>query len=176
MLVFRLLTILPQIGGCALRMRRVLDWMIGFIAPYTFKQLGTTGNYSAIAILHTLQFTVTPTDVLGLLVLSWQRIHNTLSLQLTQSLFAQPHSFLAIILRLPIPKTRLSSSHLLPGSYPGRLGSRNWTRLEYCSLLLGRVRVRVALRLEVYRQSVRLGDKPLETHDHQFFSTEHLRS
>jgi hypothetical protein len=33
--------------------------MIGFIAPYIFAQLGTTGNYSAIAILHTLQFTVT---------------------------------------------------------------------------------------------------------------------
>jgi hypothetical protein len=32
--------------------------MIGFIAPYTFTQFGTTGNYSAIAILHTFQFTV----------------------------------------------------------------------------------------------------------------------
>jgi hypothetical protein len=33
--------------------------MIGFIAPYTFTQFGTTGHYSAIAILHTFQFTVT---------------------------------------------------------------------------------------------------------------------
>jgi hypothetical protein len=32
--------------------------MIGFIAPYTFAQFGTTGHYSAIAFLHTLQFTV----------------------------------------------------------------------------------------------------------------------
>jgi hypothetical protein len=32
-----------------------------------------------------------------------------------------------------------------------------------------RVRVRVTLRLVVYRQLVRLGDKPLETHDQQFF-------
>jgi hypothetical protein len=32
-----------------------------------------------------------------------------------------------------------------------------------------RVRVRVNLRLAVYRQSVGLGDKPLETHDQQFF-------
>jgi hypothetical protein len=31
--------------------------MIGFITLYTFK-LGTTGSYSAIAILHTFQFTV----------------------------------------------------------------------------------------------------------------------
>jgi hypothetical protein len=38
--------------------RRVLDWMIGFIDAL-FTQLGTTGSYSAIADLHTLQFTVT---------------------------------------------------------------------------------------------------------------------
>jgi hypothetical protein len=37
------------------------------------------------------------------------------------------------------------------------------------------VRVRVTLRLAVYRQSVRLGAKPLEDHD-QIFSTERLRS
>jgi hypothetical protein len=32
-----------------------------------------------------------------------------------------------------------------------------------------RVRVRITLRLAVYRQSVRLGAKPLETHDQYFF-------
>jgi hypothetical protein len=32
-----------------------------------------------------------------------------------------------------------------------------------------RVRVRVTLRLAIYRQSVRLGDKPLKTHDQHFF-------
>jgi hypothetical protein len=32
-----------------------------------------------------------------------------------------------------------------------------------------RTRVRVTLRLAVYRKSIRLGDKPLETHDHSFF-------
>jgi hypothetical protein len=37
----------------------ILDWMIGFIAPYTFTRLGSTGNYSAIADLRTIQFTVT---------------------------------------------------------------------------------------------------------------------
>jgi hypothetical protein len=37
-----------------------------------------------------------------------------------------------------------------------------------------RVRVTVTLRLAVYSQSVRLGAKPLETHD-QYFLTEHLR-
>jgi hypothetical protein len=39
-----------------------------------------------------------------------------------------------------------------------------------------KVRVRVTLRLEVYRQSVRLGDKPLETHDQKFYlPLKHLR-
>jgi hypothetical protein len=38
-------------------------------------------------------------------------------------------------------------------------------------------RVRVTLRLAVYRQSVRLGDKPLETHDQNFyFPAEHYHS
>jgi hypothetical protein len=35
-----------------------MDWMIGFIDTL-YTVLGTTGNYSAIADLHTLQFTVT---------------------------------------------------------------------------------------------------------------------
>jgi hypothetical protein len=39
-----------------------------------------------------------------------------------------------------------------------------------------RVRVRVTLRLAVYRLSVRLDEKPLETHDQSFyFPTEHLQ-
>jgi hypothetical protein len=37
---------------------RVLDWMIGVIDT-SYTQLGTTGNYSAIAVPHTFQFTVT---------------------------------------------------------------------------------------------------------------------
>jgi hypothetical protein len=38
-----------------------------------------------------------------------------------------------------------------------------------------RVRVRINLRMAVYRKTVRLGDKPLETHDQNFyFPTEHL--
>jgi hypothetical protein len=38
------------------------------------------------------------------------------------------------------------------------------------------VALRVTLRLAVYRQSVCLSDKSLETHDQQFFSTEYSRS
>jgi hypothetical protein len=43
---------------CRAEYRRVLEWIIGFIAPYAF----TTRDYrqySAISILHTFQFTVT---------------------------------------------------------------------------------------------------------------------
>jgi hypothetical protein len=43
--------ILSRVG---VTIRRGLDWMFGFIAPYTFTHFGTTGNYSAIAILHTI--------------------------------------------------------------------------------------------------------------------------
>jgi hypothetical protein len=32
-----------------------------------------------------------------------------------------------------------------------------------------RVKIKVTLRLAVYSQSIRLGVKPLETHDHSFF-------
>jgi hypothetical protein len=38
------------------------------------------------------------------------------------------------------------------------------------------VRVKVTLRLAVYRQSVRFCAKPLETHGQNFFSIEHLLS
>jgi hypothetical protein len=41
---------------------------------------------------------------------------------------------------------------------------------------MARPRVRVTLRLAVYRQSVRLSDKPLVTHDQEFdFPSENLR-
>jgi hypothetical protein len=60
--------------GLCMTFRRVLDWIIGFIDTI-YTPLGTTGNYSAIADLRTLQFTVTHT--LGSessLAISWQQI------------------------------------------------------------------------------------------------------
>jgi hypothetical protein len=44
--------------GLCMTYIRGLDWMIGFIDTLC-TPLGTTGNYSAMADLHTLEFTVT---------------------------------------------------------------------------------------------------------------------
>jgi hypothetical protein len=41
--------------------------------------------------------------------------------------------------------------------------------LHFVSYFIVTVRVRVTLRLAVYRQSFRLGAKSLETHDQRFF-------
>jgi hypothetical protein len=50
--------ILSRFRGLRVIYRRVSDWIIGFI-DHLYTPLGTTSNYSAIVILHTLQFTVT---------------------------------------------------------------------------------------------------------------------
>jgi hypothetical protein len=87
--------------------------VIGFTDPLIHRQLGTTGNYSAIAILHTFQFTVA--NALAFSSLQWLYPGNgcitvSLALQITHEVFfSQPNSFLVIILQLPIPKTRFNS-------------------------------------------------------------------
>jgi hypothetical protein len=45
--------------------------------------------------------------------------------------------------------------------HPKKLENTTFRKMGFCPY----VRVRVTLRLAVYRQPVRLGDKPLETHD-----------
>jgi hypothetical protein len=51
------LKILSRVRACVWFTRRVFDWITGFI-DILYIQLGPTRNYTAIADLHTLQFTV----------------------------------------------------------------------------------------------------------------------
>jgi hypothetical protein len=94
--------------------------------------------YSAIADLHTLRFTVTHSlgfSVFTSRILATDFITASLSLQITHEIFfAKPNSFLAIILQLPIPKSRLSSIPMFSSSYPGRLASRNSTLFSWSLL------------------------------------------
>jgi hypothetical protein len=97
-------------------------------------------QYSAIAILHTLQFTFT--HALGFSVFT-SRILAT-DLCLTNFKSHMKSSLHRIIPFLPL------------------FYSIQFRRLDSSTL---RVTIRVTLRLKVYRQSVLLSDKPLETHD-----------
>jgi hypothetical protein len=80
-------------------------------------------KYSAIADLHTLQFTVTNTpgfSVFTSRILATDFMTVSVSHKITHEIFSQPNSFLAINLQLPIPKTRLSQllcslAHILAG-------------------------------------------------------------
>jgi hypothetical protein len=115
--------------GCAWLKKRVLDWMNEFIDTL-YPPLGTTSNYSAIADLHTSEFTVT--HALGLSVFT-SRI---LATDLEQShchfkshMQSSFHSLLPFLLLFC--SCRLNSISLLPSSYSGRLASRNLTRLRH---------------------------------------------
>jgi hypothetical protein len=121
------------------------DWIYYtlYIAPYTF----TTQDYrqyKAIADLHTLQFTVTRSlwfSVFTSRILATDFITVSLWLQITHEVFfSQPNYLLAIILQLPIPKTRRNSIPLPPSSYlgklaPPKLDSSLSTTVLFCSVL-----------------------------------------
>jgi hypothetical protein len=73
--------------GCVLLIKRILDWMIGFIDTL-YIELGTKRNYSATAIsilynspLHKHY------GAQSSLVVTWQRITVPLSLQITHEVF-----------------------------------------------------------------------------------------
>jgi hypothetical protein len=94
--------------------------MVGFIVSYTFTQFGTTGKYSAIAILHTFQFTVA--HALGFSFFTSRILETDLSqchYHFKSHVKSSCHSLIPFLpfllrhLRLPIPKTRLEYSRLL---------------------------------------------------------------
>jgi hypothetical protein len=89
------------------------EWMTGFIDTL-FTQLGTAGKYSAIAILHTFSSPLhTHWGSQSSQAVSWQRIYNSLSLQITHEVFAQSNSFFCHFFAV-ISKIRPNSRQLLP--------------------------------------------------------------
>jgi hypothetical protein len=90
--------------------RRVSDWMIGFIDT-VYIQLVTIINYSSIAI-STLYISLLHYCPQSSLVVSWQRIHNRLTVTAAhyEVFVAQPNSFLAISSQLFCRLPTLSSN------------------------------------------------------------------
>jgi hypothetical protein len=137
-----------------------MDWMIGFFGTWC-TPLGIRGNNSAITDLHTLQFTITHT--LGFSVFT----SHILAMDFTTVIIPVSHmkfSFHSCTLAINFQLLSLLNYHwLLPPETP--------------SILLSvKVKVIVTLWRAVYRQSVCLGVKPLETHNQRFFSpTESLQ-
>jgi hypothetical protein len=114
-----LFTIVTVKGVCTCLTRWVLQ-LDGWIYWHLIHSTWDYRQYNTITDLHTLQFTVTHTlgfSVFTSCIPATGFIPVSRSLQITHEVFfLEPHSFLAIILQLPIPKTRLSSVPLLPSS------------------------------------------------------------
>jgi hypothetical protein len=114
------------LGGLYVTYRRVLDWMIYW---HVIHKTPDYRQYSAIADLHTLQFTVT--HALGhsvftsiILVTDLYQSHCHFKLHMKSS-FHGIIRFFSLFYNY-----QLNSIPLLSSSYPGRLASRNSTRLN----------------------------------------------
>jgi hypothetical protein len=100
--------------------------MIGIIDTL-FTQFGTTGNYRAIADLHTLQFVVA--HALGFSVFPSRILATVIAAHMKSSLYSLiPFlTFLLNFLRLPFQELDPVLVPLLPSSHPGRLAPRSST-------------------------------------------------
>jgi hypothetical protein len=111
--------------------RRGLDWMIGFISPYTFTHLENTrtGN-TTLSLFHVR---CTRTRILSSLVVSWQRISNSLTSTHTwHSLIP----FLPFILNhLPLPPPELDAILILAAWNPCYIASERTKRKTPSSIV-----------------------------------------
>jgi hypothetical protein len=147
------LNILSRLGGLHVTHKTgfgLNDWI------YCTLYIHTSRHYrqcSSISVLHTFQFTVTQAQGSSVF---------TSHILATDLLQFHDHfkSHMKSSLRRLIPFLPLFCSCEFR-----RLES---TTLDYCCIL-HRVKVKVSLRLAVCCQSVRLGARPLETHDQNFF-------
>jgi hypothetical protein len=109
---------------------RLDDWIYCTLYIHTIRDYR---QYSAIAVLHTSQFTVAHAPEFSaftsrLLATDLSQSHCHFKSHMESSLH-RLIPFLPLFCSLPYPKTGLISIPLLTGSYSGRLASRNWSRL-----------------------------------------------
>jgi hypothetical protein len=122
----------PSIVTCRIvpwLIRRVSNWMIGFIAPYPFTQLGTAGS-TGLSLFYTLYSS--PLHTLEFSVFTGRILATDLSKSNFKSHMKSTSRSLISVLPL-FCNCQLNPIPLLPSSYPGRLASRNST-LHFSSL------------------------------------------
>jgi hypothetical protein len=117
--------VMSRLGICSCIMDGFWIGLLDLLTPYTHHS--ELQAITALSLIYTLHSSPLHThkDSQSSLVVSWQRIYNSLTVNSNHEVFfAPPNSFLAIILQLTIPKTRLNSVPLFPSSYPCRLAFR----------------------------------------------------
>jgi hypothetical protein len=131
---------------------------------HVYTPLGTTSNYSVTANLHNSQIT-TPTAKPFPACCAF--ISRVLATDLNSGDFSASRSQV-LSSHLPVQNSTLNS--LLTTN--NQAGGHSYTSLHRLNFRLTtnwvKIKVGVTLRLAVYRQSVHLGVKPLETHDQRF--------
>jgi hypothetical protein len=153
--------------------------MAGFI-DHLYTRLGTTSIYSATANLHNSQITTAPNKSFpACYVFTFRSLATAPNSGDSSASRAQVLSSPTLVQNcLPAVSSTELDLHLFSASL-AELNCPQHSTLSLnhlCTKVKVKVKVEVTLRLAVYRQSVRLGVKPLETHGQTFFfSTELLR-